>query len=243
VPLGYPFPAELREQARQLHADGLNNKTIALRLGVSQATVLRWLDPEREAKQRLAARDYKHRQRKRCAECGTKIWYTSTLCNRCSIEQQKRHKRWTRERVIAAIQAWNTTHGRPPTATEWMRAGPDHPAATAIYGREASAFPSWNAAIAAAGFTPRFSGPGPGKSTWSKEEARQLRKEGLTDVEIGRRFGVSASAIFQALGVRGDKTPTTAHKRRTRAQRIADLQQAVKGEQDGNWDGARNNHD
>ncbi len=55
---------------------------------------------------------------------------------------------WTCERIVAAIQAWNVIHGRPPTSTDWRTATHLTPSAAVVFRR----FGSWNAAIVAAGF-------------------------------------------------------------------------------------------
>jgi hypothetical protein len=63
---------------------------------------------------------------------------------------------WTEERIIRAIQAWAKRHGgKPPKYNDWSRAaietgGTMHPSRVTV----AERFGSWNAAIAAAGFTP-----------------------------------------------------------------------------------------
>ncbi len=64
---------------------------------------------------------------------------------------------WTCERIVAAIQAWNEIHGRPPTCTEWRTATHLTPTAAVVFRR----FGSWNAAIAAAGFVARLQGQRP----------------------------------------------------------------------------------
>ena len=239
MPAGYPFPQELQEQARELYSQHLQIGQIADLLGPSKTTIRRWLFPEEAERQRRFSREHKRRRAGSCAQCGAKIWYTSTLCADCSIQQQRQARHWTQERVIEAIQNWAKLHGRPPAALDWMRRGEDHPAATAIYGH-GGVFPRWNDAIAAAGFTPRRTSPGPGNSKWSKSEARKLREQGLTDVQIARLLGVSASAIAQRIGRRYHPVAPG----RSREQRIQDLERALhKGEQDGDRDRAGNNHD
>lgn len=58
------------------------------------------------------------------------------------------------------MQDWANRHGQQPSANEWHKAGPDHPANATI----AFLFGSWNNAIEAAGFTPR-----PSWSPWAQD--------------------------------------------------------------------------
>ena len=62
-----------------------------------------------------------------------------------------RQATWTRDAIIAAIRDWAEAHGRQPSGLDWFYAGYGHPAKKTVYER----FGSWNAAIAAAGFTPQ----------------------------------------------------------------------------------------
>ena len=89
---------------------------------------------------------------------------------------------WTREKVIAAIQAWANRHGgRPPTSTKWRTTGAgatflidgqvgSYPCAVTVAGL----FGSWNAAIKAAGFKPRTRGL-PGESRTKKQRDAMKR--------------------------------------------------------------------
>lgn len=236
-------PLELHEQARELYAEGFGYVAIGKKLGVSSTTIRRWLFPEVHQHSLCKARAYKASRAKQCANCGVTIWYTSTLCADCSQEKQRQERLWTRERVILAIQNWARMYGSPPAATQWRRSGKAHPSIGAVYGKT-GVFSSWNEAIAAAGFTPRHSNPGPGKSSWTNDEARKLRAEGLSNREIGERFGVTPTAISHRIGIEGSRQPRSVIKKRTREQRIADLRAAIKkGEQDGNRNRAGDNHD
>jgi Homing endonuclease associated repeat len=219
MPRGVPFPDHLRFEAALLREQGLPFRYIACQLDVPESTIARWLRPGYAEKQRRLSREAKQRRRIPCPGCGKLIWYTSKTCISCH-----EHRYWTRERVVEAIQRWAAEHGQPPTASQWMHSGDDHPAATGIYGAS-GVFDSWNAAIAAAGFTPRRSSPGPGRSTWTKEEAQRLRNEGLTDAEIGRRFGVTPTAIGNRLGRRGELRKP--RRPPTREERIEALRKAL----------------
>lgn len=55
---------------------------------------------------------------------------------------------WTRQDIIAALQAHVAEHGHPPTSKDWSHVSPDHPSATIVKQQ----FPSWADAVEAAGF-------------------------------------------------------------------------------------------
>lgn len=232
-----PHPPRKRAEALRLREqEGLGYNRIGQRLGISPTTVRRWVNPEYDAKQKA---DTRRRKREKyggiCVDCGARTAYTgrkprgATRCLSCHRQYQLDHRLWTREKVIAAIQRWAREHeGRPPSASKWRKRGDYHPSYSAVYGSPASPFDRWVDAIEAAGFPRPFSPPGPGNIQWSKEEATRLREEGLPDHEIGRRMGVSASAIYQRLGRRPRPAPVP--KKRTREQRINDLQAALKKE-------------
>jgi hypothetical protein len=65
-----------------------------------------------------------------------------------------RRVRWTRQRIVYALDLWHGRHLRPPSAREWWLAGDDHPSSWTVI----KTFGSWNAAIAAAGFRVRARG-------------------------------------------------------------------------------------
>jgi predicted transcriptional regulator len=217
---------EKRDQARYLLAQGWSYKAIARELGASQPSVRRWCDDQYREASNITSRAWKEKNRGTCEICGVSTWAGSSKCLSCS---GRNRRYWTRERVIEAIQKWAAEHGAPPTAPQWQRAGEYHPAATACYGKK-GVFPRWADAIEAAGFPrPVTKSPGPGKSTWSKDEARKLRRQGLMDTEIAERFGVTAGAISNRIGRRNQET--FIRKRRTREERIADLQRALEQEE------------
>ena len=63
---------------------------------------------------------------------------------------------WTEETIVEAIHRWYARYGRLPNATLWRARGidPPHPPSSTVQNK----FGSWNAAIEAAGFTPRSPG-------------------------------------------------------------------------------------
>ena len=72
---------------------------------------------------------------------------------------------WTKEKAIAAIQAYVEHNGRSPSAREWVRKdaeAPPRPVATTVI----KLFGSWSAGLRAAGFEPRKSGA---PVTWPAE--------------------------------------------------------------------------
>jgi hypothetical protein len=56
-------------------------------------------------------------------------------------------QKWSAELIIAALQAWDRTHQRPPRALDWRYAAADHPNRVLVWKR----FGSWDNALRAAG--------------------------------------------------------------------------------------------
>lgn len=75
-----------------------------------------------------------------CPYCGGPKVATSSKCRPCYYN---RPRRWPREEIIAAIQAWIQEHGRPPRAAEWKLSGGATPPEHTVRMR----FGSWSAAI------------------------------------------------------------------------------------------------
>lgn len=230
-----PHPLATRQKAFRMHEAGVPIKQIERRIGIPYSTLLRWLNPEYNARHLQTARQSKYRRRKTCPGCGKKIWYTSEKCVNCA----RPPRMWPPERILKALRAWAASHnGEPPTAAQWYYATDEHPAATTVYG-DNGVFSSWNEAIRQAGFKPRPTSPGPGHITWDVEQAKQMRQEGVTDAAIGRHFGVTGGAINQKLGNRNDRRPKKLEKR-SREQRIADLRTALAHQHEGEHGGHRN---
>jgi AcrR family transcriptional regulator len=101
--------------------EGLSIRQIADHLGRSPATVKAYFyDPTGEK-----ARAVKARYVGLCRGCGA---YTQprngkgdayAYCKRCHPGATER--RWTRERVLDAMLAWQTRCGRPPSSYDWSR--------------------------------------------------------------------------------------------------------------------------
>lgn len=68
------------------------------------------------------------------------------------VRRIPRPQKWTCRQIISAIQKWAKEHGEPPLYKEWKRPNGRGIPSTASVAR---AFGSWNAAIEAAGFSPR----------------------------------------------------------------------------------------
>lgn len=141
-------------------------KRIARDTGVPLTTVKRWLDPEFAQRQRELSSAAKRKRKGSCA-CGASLAYDNSggVCTRC---RNAARRIWTRESIIDAIQRFASVHGRPPVATEWVRADKDNGyPATSNVGRStcnrSAPFEQWADAIEAAGF------PRPRKGRYSRE--------------------------------------------------------------------------
>lgn len=151
--------------ARRLKAQGLTRKEIAKKLGISVGYVNDvFYDPDGT---KLLER--RERYRRPCPKCGALMSgqagfgpKSPKLCHACAVEKQKAKKKWTRERIIEAIQLFERRNGRPPLATEWFQPtsvrGEDYPPGSSIYRSKLRGkmtnqpFASWAEAIEAAGF-------------------------------------------------------------------------------------------
>lgn len=147
-------PPALREQAAKLrNEEKLLMREIAERLGVPKPTVVRWLNPELEQRERVNARARK--LSRRCPSCKSKMSADARLCVECHKRKQLAERPWPREKVIEAIQAWAAKYGYAPVYNDWDASGPGHPARASILDGPNPVFPNWSAALRAAGFTPR----------------------------------------------------------------------------------------
>ena len=221
------YPAWMHESAARLRQKGWGYKRIAAELRVSSSTVVRWLDHAHHQRQLANARAYKRRRASNCIDCGTRVWLSSLRCRDCAEQHRREHPTWTKDRVINAIQEWAAIHGKRPSARDWIKRGKTHPAATSVYGHPCAPFRSWAEAVEAAGFPRPYSPPGPGNRSWQPEEARQLRAQGLTNEEIGKRFGVTGRAIANEIGQQTERRRPQKLPKRSREQRIADLHAAL----------------
>jgi len=148
-------PPELRQRAKELRKQGLLIRVIAVELGVPTPTVIRWLNPKLEKRERQRAKRLKFSHGLRCPKCRRKMSDGASLCIRCALEKQTAERYWNRDRIIEAIQQWALQHGHAPTYREWVRSGKGHPAASTVIEGPNPPFKKWSEAIIAAGFRPR----------------------------------------------------------------------------------------
>lgn len=85
-------------------------------------------------------------------------------------------RRWDRASVIAALQAFEHEHGRPPTQQEWRKKTSEHPGAGTID----RMFGSWTAAKAAAGLSTR-------RGRWDRERIVSTLRAWATEHERNPR--------------------------------------------------------
>jgi hypothetical protein len=203
-----------RQAARLKEREGLNAREIAYRMGISKTYAFDLLnDPEG-----LKVKARKESYRGICEVCGA---FTNgadgptrapRFCNHCAPAAY--HLKWTKERVVEAIQRWAKIFGRPPLSTEWLHGqvvdGYEFPANSSVYDshndRSYPCFNNWADAIEAAGF------PRPHRGRYERtpecrsrmsasrrrldyDEILRLAHEGLTYYEIARRHNCSAGAV------------------------------------------------
>lgn len=171
--------AERAKVALALRSEGKTAGEIAAVLGVSRSYAGALFGDPDGSKERARKASYAGT----CQECGGRTDgsngrdHAPTRCQSCQNEYQRSDEyafartKWTRERIIAAIRWWYDIYGEPPAVADWNPHRARHelgdedrarrgeaaisagrvPWHTIVYSR----FGSWNAAIRAAGFTPR----------------------------------------------------------------------------------------
>lgn len=144
-------------EVQALRQRGLKQREIAVRIGISRSRVCELLtDPDG-----TKARIRRDRYRGTCEDCGGPTDGSNgrarapSVCAKCEAQRRRDGRMWTRDTIVAAIQAWASEHGRPPRASDWMRAAPGRPVSATVYshGAYVAPFASWADAIEAAGFT------------------------------------------------------------------------------------------
>ena len=195
-----------------MREEGKFYREIVEALGVSRQVVYHWVDDPDGAKKRARIDSY----RGSCKDCGAPTdgscgpANTPERCLRCAREFATRV---ARERIIECIKRWADTHGGiPPTATDWnasqsrarghlarvaeYEAG-DWESTTNVRGR----FGSWNAAIEAAGFTPRRRGVygRPGEYLEFCQEIRERYEAGESAYRLAREYGCAPCTVTYRL--------------------------------------------
>lgn len=179
------YPPHLRQQANEMRQQGALVADIAAVLGVSEPTVVRWTNPELEARDRARARKKKYSQRKRCASCRRRVSNNGTLCRTCYRERHLAERPWPRERVIEAIRQWAEEYGYAPAYSDWQRSGKNNPALSSILKGPNPVFRNWSEALREAGYRPkvkRIREP----DTWLKKKERATARRLVREEKIKR---------------------------------------------------------
>lgn len=220
--------ADRVREAQQLRAQGLLLREIAEQMGVAVQTVHAYLSDPDLSKLRARQASYAGT----CIDCGRPTdgsdgpGKAAERCADCRARYQHEQRRWTPQAIVRAIHEWAAEHGEPPAATDWKadmkRCRRDRPA------RDAERFPAdktvqavfgtWNAAIRAAGYTPRRTGHygRPGEDPKVVAETVRLYRTGLSLVEVGMQLGVSAGCVLYRLQKAGEPR-RPAHRRKREA--------------------------
>jgi hypothetical protein len=170
VEMNYPvYTAEHKRRAAELRADGLTYPAIACAMGITHVkTVQRWLTG---GVQPRGVRADTYVSGRVCVECGSPRHRTARG-DRC-IDCQKRETLY-RNAIdgVAALRAWATERGEPPTANEWLSSG-----RRPIRSTLTDTFGSWSEALRAAGLDPheRIGRNGKSEASRACQDARRGR--------------------------------------------------------------------
>lgn len=145
---------KLAAQVKALRDQGKYFRVIAAELGISYSYANDlYHDPDG-----TAGRARKASYAGECEVCGKATNGSNgpgKAASRCNDHRLMPDEyKWTRARVIEAIQDYAAVNGRPPYATDWIRTDfvRGYPALSSVYGRPGTGFKSWADAIEAAGF-------------------------------------------------------------------------------------------
>lgn len=133
-----------------------------------------------------------------CLDCGAptnadgRVTNPSVRCNACA------NPSWTREGILDALRAWGDDHGGiPPRNTDALPGHAGHgrlPWGTSVTRR----FGSWNGALLAAGYALHMD-----RRPETQTAIEDALRAGGSVRSIADRYGVTPSAIYQRLRVRG----------------------------------------
>lgn len=143
-----PYHENIKQQARRMHQQGMPQKQIAKSLHVPYSTIWRWTNDAYAERQRQASRAQKHKYRGTCIDCGTSTSYSgkgtqgSARCDPCYRKHMSDNRKWNQQNIIAAIHRWTAEHGRRPTPTDWIHAGPYWPPAHPSTSHPTQSFPN-----------------------------------------------------------------------------------------------------
>lgn len=165
---------QLIEEARVLFGRGWTTRELVDHFHVHPNTIRRWVNPEYDQLVAATARARKEKYQGECIICGTPTSGSygtnrQTLCKKHKLKvKPKKDGIWPRERLIKAMQDWETIFGEPPSIVDWnstqarklgdeVRAKyfDDNKDQWPWFSQVVREFGTWNAGIKAAGFTPR----------------------------------------------------------------------------------------
>jgi predicted transcriptional regulator len=157
---------ELYPQIKQMRDKGLKFKEIAQCLGLSRSMVSDYYHDPTGARER----GRKLKRTGTCSDCGRTTYNNGSVklparCQACDLD--KRHRE-AAERILQAFKDWHELYGCVPSAREWRTVAAksklEEPQRWPFTGEVQLIFGSWNAGVAAAGFTPRQVG------VWEKRQ-------------------------------------------------------------------------
>lgn len=179
------------------------------------------LEPSRGGPRRkwCSERCRKTRYASPCVDCGRPTNGSGGFkthhkrCARCAALYNHESRYWTPAAIVGAIQYWaDRTGGIPPAATDWLLVTDGVYPAVGIVQRE---FGTWNAAIAAAGFSPRR------KGTYGRDgEDDNLCREICDRYEAGERSSVLAREYGCTLSAIRYRILKVGGKMRTRSEAL-----------------------
>lgn len=226
--------AERYAQAKALRDQGLCFREIGERLGISLSYAQDLIaDPDGSA-----ARERKLKQYGVCPDCGGPVSYrTGGVAERCRACHDIAKIIWDRDSVLDAIHRFAERYGRPPTACDFnppLAIAKGRPEYAETFHRDGdyphtssatTVFGSWNAAIEAAGFTPKPSGAGgrryAGDDPAKVEEGVQLYVAGMSYAEAAEASGVSWKPIWNRCRERGVGRDPAAAMRNMHQRKVA----------------------